>query len=67
MLDADAVINNSSQKVGGSGHRKTHRIYAPDSWDNTGLQQRSNIGSYQLYRQIQLVTYRLSDVATLVK
>jgi len=44
MLDADAVINNSSQKVGGSnaypdpapkilggsGPRKTHRIYAPD-------------------------------------
>jgi len=43
MLDADAVINNSSQKVGGSnaypdpaskkvggsGPRKTHRIYAP--------------------------------------
>ena len=28
MLDADAVINNSSQKVGGSGPRKTHRIYA---------------------------------------
>ena len=33
MLDADAVINNSSQKVGGSGPRKTHRIYAPA--DNT--------------------------------
>ena len=45
MLDADAVINNSSQKVGGSnayrsysapekvggsGPRKTHRIYAPE-------------------------------------
>ena len=44
MLDADAVINNSSQKVGefnaysdahpnkvgGSGPRKTHWIYAPD-------------------------------------
>jgi len=44
MLDADAVINNSSQKVGGSnaypdsapkkvggsGPRKTHRIYATD-------------------------------------
>ena len=30
MLDADAVIHNSSQKVGGSGPRKTHRIYAPD-------------------------------------
>ena len=29
MLDADAVINNSSQKVGGSGPRKTHRICAP--------------------------------------
>jgi len=29
MLDADAVINNSSQKVGGSGPRKTHRIYGP--------------------------------------
>jgi len=43
MLDADAVINNSSQKVGGSnaypdpapkkvggsGPRKTHKIYAP--------------------------------------
>jgi len=43
MLDADAVINNSSQKVdrsnayldpapkkvGGSGPRKTHRIYTP--------------------------------------
>ena len=43
MLDADAVINNSSQKVGGSnaypdpapkkvggsGPRKTRRIYAP--------------------------------------
>jgi len=29
MLDTDAVINNSSQKVGGSGRRKTHRIYAP--------------------------------------
>jgi len=44
MLDADAVINHSSQKVGGSnaypdpapkkvgagsGPRKTHRIYAP--------------------------------------
>ena len=43
MLDADAVINNSSQKVGGSnayldpapkevggsGPRKTHRIYDP--------------------------------------
>ena len=43
MLDADTVINNSSQKVGGSnaypdpapkkvggsGPRKTHRIYAP--------------------------------------
>ena len=29
MLDADAVINNSSQKVGGSGPTKTHRIYAP--------------------------------------
>ena len=28
MLDADAVINNSSQKVGGSWPRKTHRIYA---------------------------------------
>ena len=42
MLDADAVINNSSQKVGGSnasldpapkkvgrsGPRRTHRIYA---------------------------------------
>jgi len=42
MLDADAVINNSSQKVGGSnaypdpapkkvggsGSRKTHRIYS---------------------------------------
>jgi len=45
MMDADAVINNSSQKVGGSnaygdaapknvrgsGPRKTHRIYAPAS------------------------------------
>jgi len=30
MLDADAVINNSSQKVGESGPRKTHRIYARD-------------------------------------
>ena len=29
MLDADAVINNSSQKVGGSGPRKMHGIYAP--------------------------------------
>ena len=29
MLDADAVVNNSSQKVGGSEPRKTHRIYAP--------------------------------------
>jgi len=43
MLDADTVINNSSQKVGGSnaypdpapkkvggsGPRKTHKIYAP--------------------------------------
>jgi len=43
MLDADTVINNSSQKVGGSnayldpapkkvggsGPRKTHRIYDP--------------------------------------
>ena len=43
MLDADAIINNSSEKVGGSnaypnsapkkvggsGPRKTHRIYAP--------------------------------------
>jgi len=43
MLDTDAVINNSSQKVGGSnaypdpapkkvggsGPRKTHKIYAP--------------------------------------
>jgi len=29
MLDADAVINNSSQKVGGSGPRKIHWIYAP--------------------------------------
>ena len=43
MLDADAVTNNSSKKVGGSnaypgpapkkvggsGPRKTHRIYAP--------------------------------------
>ena len=29
MLDADAVINNSSQKVGGSGPRKTHGINAP--------------------------------------
>ena len=29
MLDADAVINNSSQKVGGYGPRKTHRIYVP--------------------------------------
>jgi len=43
MLDADTVINNSSQKVGGSnaypdpapkkvggsGYRKTHRIYTP--------------------------------------
>jgi len=26
---ADAVINYSSQKVGGSGPRKTHGIYAP--------------------------------------
>jgi len=46
MLDADAVINNSSQKVGGSnaypdpapenvggsGPRRTHRIYAPAFW-----------------------------------
>ena len=31
MLDADAVINNSSQKVGGwSGPRKAHRVYAPE-------------------------------------
>ena len=44
MLDADTVINNSSEKVdgsnaypdpapkkvGGSGPRKTHRIFAPD-------------------------------------
>ena len=44
MLDADTAINNSSQKmggsnaysdahpkkVGGSGPRKTHWIYAPD-------------------------------------
>ena len=43
VVDADAVINNSSQKVGGSnaypdpapkkvggfGPRKTHKIYAP--------------------------------------
>jgi len=36
MLNADAVINNSSQKVGGSGPRKTHRIYAPD--DMSGLE-----------------------------
>ena len=33
MLDADAVINNSSQKVGGSGPIKTHRIYAPVDGD----------------------------------
>ena len=45
MLDADAVINNSSQKVGGSnaypdpaakkvggsGPRKTHKIYSRDN------------------------------------
>jgi len=49
MLDADAVINNSAQKaggsnaypdqapekVGGSGPRKTHRIYAPDCTEPT--------------------------------
>jgi len=48
MLDADAVINNSSQKVGGSnacpdpapkkvggsGPRKTRRIYAADNNNN---------------------------------
>jgi len=52
MLDADAVINNSSQKVGGSnaypdtalkkvggsGPRKTHRIYAPGSTGQTDRQ-----------------------------
>ena len=50
-MDADAVINDSSQKVGGSnacpdpapkkvgvsGPRKTHRIYAPDN--GTSLRQ----------------------------
>ena len=30
MLDADAVINNSSQKVCGSGPGKAHRVYAPE-------------------------------------
>ena len=30
MLDADAVINNSSQKVGGSGPRKTHMTHAAE-------------------------------------
>jgi len=49
MLDADAVINNSSQKADGSnaypdpapekvgrpGPRKTHRIYAPDCTEPT--------------------------------
>jgi len=37
MLDADAVINNSSEKVGGSGPRKTHRIYAPEPHAGRGL------------------------------
>jgi len=50
MLDADSVINNSSQKVGGfnaypdpapeivggSGRRKIHRIYAP-GWRSSSL------------------------------
>ena len=51
MLDADAVINNSSQKVGGSntypdpapkkvggsGPKKTHRIYALVSIASTSV------------------------------
>ena len=37
MLDADAVINNSSEKVGGSGPRNTHRIYAPEPHAGRGL------------------------------
>ena len=47
MLDADAVINNSSQSVGGSGPRKTHMIYAPvygDSVDNT-VEENSSVFS----------------------
>jgi len=31
------VINNSSEKVGGSGPRKTHRIYAPEPHAGRGL------------------------------
>jgi len=56
MLDADAVINNSSQKVegsnaypdpapkkvGGSGPRKTHSIYAPGGEWNTGEQVKTD-------------------------
>ena len=45
MLDADAVINNSSQKVGGSGPRKTHGIYAPEyDYKHGSLEATSRIG-----------------------
>ena len=67
MLDADAVINNSfhkvggsnaypapaPKKVGGSGPRKTHRIYAPDGGAvfDGGLWQRRGRGTERLRRQ----------------
>ena len=57
MLDADAVVNNSSQKVGGSnaysdpapkkvggsGPRKTHRIYVPALYDKAKTNRRNGV------------------------
>ena len=51
MLDADAVINNSSQKVGGSGPRKTHRIYTPVS-SALGV-----LNDYALYARTHSLTH----------
>jgi len=70
MLDADAVINNSSQKVGGSnaypdpapkkaggsGPRKTHRIYAPGDSSQPAVTESpdTRTGRYVAVRGIRL-------------
>ena len=51
MLDADAIINNSSQKVGGSN---AYPDPAPKNW--VGLDPEKHIGSYTPLNTVQKIS-----------